>query len=42
MEPLATSRPQIEPVRCLTADCPSRFDPGQPVLGWRAALGFVF
>ena len=42
MEPLATSRPEIDPARCYTADCPSRFDPSQPVLGSRAALGFVF
>lgn len=42
MEPLATSRPQVDPAHCITADCPSRFDPAQPVLGSRAALGFAF
>jgi len=42
MEPLATSRSEVDPARCYTADCPSRFDPSRPVLGWRAALGFVF
>ena len=42
MEPLAVSQPEIDPSRCVTQDCPSRFDPQYPVLGSRAAVGFVF
>jgi hypothetical protein len=40
--PMKRSRPEIEPDRCLTMDCPSRFQPGRPILGSRLALGFCF
>jgi hypothetical protein len=40
--PMKRSRPEIEPDRCLTRDCPSRFQPGRPILGSRLALGFSF
>ena len=40
--PMKRSRPEIEPDRCLTMDCPSRFQPGRPILGSRLALGLCF
>jgi hypothetical protein len=40
--PLARSRAEIDPGRCLTGDCPSRFQPGRPILGSRVAAGFTF
>src|SRR5262245_56257621 len=42
MEPLMLSQPEIDASRCFTQDCPSRFNPGRPVFGTRAAVGFVF
>jgi len=42
VEPLMTSRPAIDPAQCVTADCPARFNPGDPIVGMRAALGFAF
>jgi hypothetical protein len=40
--PMKRSRPEVEPDRCLTMDCPSRFQPGRPILGSRLALGLSF
>jgi hypothetical protein len=40
--PMKRSRLDIEPDRCLTGDCPSRFRPGRPIVGSRLALGFSF
>jgi hypothetical protein len=40
--PMKRSRPDLEPDRCLTGDCPSRFQPGRPILGSRIALGYCF
>ncbi|HXU65276.1 MAG TPA: hypothetical protein VN962_26435, partial [Polyangia bacterium] len=42
VEPLMTSRTEIDPAQCVTADCPARFNPGDPIVGMRAALGFAF
>lgn len=42
MEPLLLSQPEIDASRCVTQDCPSRFNPGRPIFGSRAAVGFVF
>jgi hypothetical protein len=40
--PLARSRAEIDPGRCLTGDCPARFQPGRHILGSRVAAGFTF
>jgi hypothetical protein len=42
MEPLVVSRRHPDPSRCISSDCPLRFEPGQPVIGARVAAGFVF
>ena len=42
VEPLATSAPDIDPSQCVTSDCPSRFNPSDPIYGIRTALGFWF
>jgi hypothetical protein len=42
VEPLDTSRPDIDPTQCVTSDCPSRFNPHNPIAGMRVALGFWF
>jgi hypothetical protein len=42
IEPLMVSRPEVDPSRCITGDCPSRFDPAHPVGGYRFAMGFIF
>ena len=42
VEPLMTSRPDIDPAQCVTSDCPSRFNPRDPIYGLRMALGFSF
>jgi hypothetical protein len=40
--PMKRSRSEFEPDRCLTMDCPSRFQPGRPILGSRLAVGLSF
>jgi hypothetical protein len=42
VEPLVSSRDEIAAGRCVTGDCPSRFQPGLPLLGSRLAAGYVF
>lgn len=42
VEPLDTSRPEIDPAQCVTSDCPSRFNPHDPIAGVRATVGFRF
>jgi hypothetical protein len=40
--PLRTSAPEIDPSRCITPDCPSRFQAGRLVLGSALAVGYAF
>ena len=42
VEPLVTSRPDIDPAQCVTSDCPSRFNPHDPIIGVRMTAGFRF
>jgi len=42
LAPLASSRVEIAAGRCVTADCPSRFQAGAPLMGSRVAAGYVF
>ena len=42
VEPLITSRPDVDPAQCVTSDCPSRFNPSSPILGSRLGLGICF
>jgi hypothetical protein len=42
IEPLRTSRPDVAPTQCQTPDCPSRFNPWNPIFGGRLGVGFRF
>jgi hypothetical protein len=42
LEPILRSRQELDPARCVTDDCPGRFNPADPIVGMRLALGASF
>jgi hypothetical protein len=42
LEPIIFSRKEFDPARCVTDDCPSRFNPADPIAGIRVAGGISF
>lgn len=42
LEPLLISRSEFDSSRCVTSDCPSRFDPRAPLFGLRLSAGVAF